>query len=80
MAVLGFMWLGAVAGMKVSTSEPGLNFLPVQRKEHLDFLISLPRCGAEEEGRMVGLENCQQTSIRNGIRLIIANFCCGNNP
>lgn len=47
-----------------------LNFPPGPRREHLDFLISLPRCGAEEEEEPVGLESCQQSNVKNGFRLL----------
>lgn len=33
-----------------------LNFPPVQRKEHLDFLISLPTCGQKRKGEQWDLK------------------------
>ena len=36
-------------------------------------LISLPTCGTEEEVGVVRLESCQQSNIKNGVRLIIYN-------
>ena len=42
-----------------------------QRMPHVGFLISFPRCTAEGEKEVVGLENCQQSNIKNGVRLFI---------
>lgn len=36
-------------------------------------LISLPTCGTEGEAGVVRLESCQQSNIKNGVRLIIIN-------
>lgn len=37
----------------------------------MGFLISFPRCTAEGEKEVVGLENCQQSNIKNGVRRLI---------
>ena len=42
-----------------------------QRRPHVGFLISFPRCAAEGEKEVVGLENCQQSNSKNGVRLFI---------
>ena len=65
------MWLGGRAGLRVSTcakeEAPGLSY-------------QFAHMWAEEEGRTVGLESCQQADIKNGVRLFItAKLCCGNN-
>lgn len=45
---------------KVSTCKVWTFWLR-QSRDHLAFLIRLPRCGAEGRGRVVGFESCQQT-------------------
>lgn len=42
-----------------------------QRREHLGFLVSLSGRGAERWGGVVGLQSCQQSNIKNGVRPFI---------
>lgn len=45
-----------------------------KRREHLGFLISLPRCRVVREEEATVLESCQQSNIKNGVKLFITNL------
>lgn len=45
-----------------------------QRWEHLGFLISCPRCGAEGGGGVAGLESCQQSKSTSKRRQMITVY------
>jgi hypothetical protein len=62
----GVQWLGL----------HGLNFLQVTGKEQAPFLFDLPRGGTKEKGSGLGLglESCQESSIKNRARLVMTSF------
>lgn len=61
------LWSGSEAGVSLHD----WNFTLGPREK--GFLTDLPRCGAKGKGASLGLENCQQSNIKNGGRVFLTH-------